>query len=197
MRLLCCLCVLASVLGDSVSVSEDVSTCALPVFVLVERATTSEVLYNVAFEITEHGTVEGWAYRVMLPPEADAVASAHRHASLDPARVCVRARFRAHVRMPHFLDDYLPSFSAPLDIDRTVCTSGTHVYETTAVLSVPVVGSVAIESECSLHPGMMRCATTTALDVPVLMYIFTSRLGDVFRQVWHRRNVLTAQQLCA
>ena len=36
MRLLCCFCVL----GDSVTVSEDVSTSALPVFVLVERATT-------------------------------------------------------------------------------------------------------------------------------------------------------------
>jgi len=197
MRVLCCLCVLAVVLGDSVSVSEDVSTCALPVFVLLERATTSEVLYNVAFDITEHGTVQNWAYRVMLPAEADAAAGTHRHARLDPARVCVRARFRAHVRMPHFLDDYLPSFSAPLDIDRTVCTYDSRIYETTAVLNVPVVGSVAIESECTLHPGVMRCTTATALDVPVLMYIFASRLGDVFRQVWHRRNVLTAQQLCA
>ena len=193
MRLLCCLGVLAVVLGDSVTVSEDVSTCALPAAVQVERATTSEVLYNVAFEITEHGTVEDWAFRVMLPSEA----AAPRHAGLDPSRVCVRARFRAHVRMPHFLDEYLPAFSAPLDIDRMVCTAGKRIYETTTVLNVPVVGNVAIDSECVLHPGAMRCATTTALNVPVLMYIFASRLGDVFRQVWHRRNVLTAQQLCA
>ena len=199
MRLLCSLSLLALVLGDRVSFSEDISTCALDPRALLERATSADVVYNVAYRCDERQTIEDWASREVPAAEADALAlvATHRQLQLDPTKVCVRARFRAHVRMPHFLDDYVPAFSAPVDVDRTVCASGNRLFESTAVLNVPVLGSVVVDSECSLHAGAMRCATATTLDVPMLMYVFASRLGDVFRQVWHRKNVCTAQQLCA
>jgi len=197
MRLLCTLSLLALVLGDRVSFSEDVSTCALAPRTLLERATSTDVIYNVAFKCDERQTIEDWASREVPAAEADALplVAAHRQLQLDLMKVCVRARFRAHVRMPHFLDDYVPAFSAPVDVDRTVCSSGNHLFESTAVLNVPVFGTVDVDSECSLHPCAMRCATATALNLPVLMYVFASRLGDVFRQVWHRKNVCTTQQL--
>jgi len=189
---------LSSVRCSSVAHHEELVTCSTPVHVLVQRATTSDVLYNIAYKWAHHSKIESWSYQVLSPDEANALllTREHRQLGLDPAKQCVRTWFQVHVQLPHFLDGYI-SATAPLDVENTVCSSGNRVFDHTEVHHVPILGKLSMEGECSLYTGGMRCVHATRLDVPVLMSMLSSHLADVCRQSWHDKDTFTALQLCA
>lgn len=135
-----------------------------------------DVLEHLMGNASMHRASERWARTMWNWQHAGLhVATAHEHASLPavpPRSRCSSSSFDMQLHVPAIFHTVVSQRHTALSLQKLVCLHGRHLWMSTKVKNMPVLGEATFVTDhvVELDPPRVRVATTTS--IPSLWFLY-------------------------